>query len=646
MPTLAPVDYGPAVQPDTSGISAGSQLAERRQEQARGALGDVGNWVGTEVHQVAQALVQSQSLKATADAKETQSKLLDYIESTPYVSKDDLRERMAPSDYESWHASLDPEYKSKDVVPMYKVGSALFESGAKQAREQASQYISAPGWRERWTDTDRAETATFKSDRLNRVMAGQMVNDQRVEAKTNLNRLVDSAKSAQDIDLAIAAMRGNGFLHPAEKQELEKDALQARDRMPAMQSMNALDVPGMRAELTKLENPETSKQFFSHTGDEARLHLQTQLRSHIAIVENMLGSKRDLEEKWRKQQDDRTLGAMATRLVKGDDPSELLSLVKQRALEDHAPGTARNGFYETPKMLEGYHLLQAAIKNQKEGPQQDQPGALRAITSLYADTQDLNGDAFRKAMLTPGGVDIPGYGHFNPELDLSNASYKAQLSRLDTLASTDRGRVEREREGSHQMRVTSVLLDAKVPVKDLTNPLQRIKYDRMIAFMEDAVKRKAQSRGRTLSSDEETIEMTHAAKVFKDNAGKWGPWNVFNNDVGKDGINITTQRGTVSVGPEELATLHTTAREMGAPSATIGSAALKNYVTDFYDNYAGPAQNEWQSKFGSDIKLDDAYRVFWRAKFLQSKADPAARVRMVINRMAVEEAQKKQGGTK
>jgi hypothetical protein len=647
MPNLAPIDYGQPVQVvDQRGSNALLAAVDEQGRKRHAAMDALGTNIENTAQTITQGLLHNQALKATAAAKESQSELLKYIETNPYVSKEDLRQRMSPEDYDAWHAKLDPEYRDRDTVPMYKAASELFDSGSKRARDEFSQYISTPGWRERWALTDQAETTNFKSDRLNRVVAGQMVNDQRAEAKTHLDKLLASATDTKDIELAIRAMRGNMFLHPAERDALEQDARKVQDRLPSTQAMAGLDVPGMKTELTKLENPDTAKQFYGHMADDERVHLQTQLRSHINLVENMKSAADDLEEKRRKLQDDRTLGGMADSLAHGGDPSTLLSYVTQRQLEDKNDSKS-SGFYATPKMLEAYHLLETALKNAKEGPQQDAPGALRAITQLFADTQDLNGDAFRKAMLTPGGVDIPGYGHLNPETDLSSASFKAQLSRLDTLASTDRGRVEREREAGHQMRVTSVLLENGIAVTELTNPLVRPKYDRMIAFLEDAVKRKAQSRGRVLSPDEETVEMAKAAKVFKDNAGNWGPFGYFNNAPGKDGINIETKRGTVAVGAEELATLHTTARELGAPLATVSSAALKSTVKDFYENYEAPARSYWKKQFGEDISLEDQYRVYWRAKkFMDTNIPAATRVQTAIMQVAKEDAIKRQGGQK
>jgi hypothetical protein len=646
MPNLAPIDYGSAVAADTSGAREAQGVVGENAARAKQQLSQVAGTAGQMAGEMAQAILKNQALRATADAKETQSQTLDFIESHPYIAKEDLRSRMSAEDYESWHASLDPDDKQRDAVPMYKAGGALFESVAKKSRDDYSKYISSPIARSDWVETDRSETTNFKADRLNRVMAGQMVQDQRAEAKANLDKLLDSAKDGKDYDLAVAAMRANSFLSPAEKDVLTQNALQMKDRGPSMRSMAGLDVDGMREELTKLENPDTAKQFFPHTNDEQRLHLQTQLRSHINLVESMKRAGDDLEEKRRKQQDDRTLGTLAQSLVQGEDPSALLRAVKTRSYEDRGDASStsfQSGFYETPRMMEAYHLLGAAIKNQKDGPQTDAPGALRAITSLYSDTGDLYGDKFRKAMLTSGGVEIPGFGHFDPETQLSSASYKAQLSRLDTLASTDRGRVEREREAGHQLRVTSVLLENGVSASDLTNPRVRLKYDAMQAFMEDAVKRQAQARGRVLTSDEETMAMSKAAKVYKDNAGRG---RFFANDVGKDGINIKTARGNIEVGPTELAAIHTTAKELGAPFATIQPDALKNTVTDFYENYDAPAQAKWRETFGESLNVEDQYRVYWRAKFMQSGDSPAVRVQKVITKMAQEEQLKKLGGKK
>jgi hypothetical protein len=130
---LAPVDYGPQVAPDDSGLQAKEQAGEAVFRDVR----QLGSVVEGGAQAITQGILHTQALKATAAVKERQASTLSFIDSNPYVPKAVLQQRMRPEDYEAWHAGLATEYQDKDAVPMFTAAGALFDSEAQQAREEA-----------------------------------------------------------------------------------------------------------------------------------------------------------------------------------------------------------------------------------------------------------------------------------------------------------------------------------------------------------------------------------------------------------------------------------------------------------------------------------------------------------------------------
>lgn len=273
---LAPISYGPPVEADQQGSSEA-----RRAVQEHSAVFAEARQLGATVEggaqQIAQGLLHNQALAATAAVKEKQAGILSFIDSNPYVPKSQLQGKMSPADYEKWHESLGPEYKDKEAVPMFTAAGALFDSTARQAREDAGKTIALPGWREGWASVEQRESATIRERYVNRMAADQMVADQRAQALTSIDKMMENAVSPGDFKAASAAAQGSPWLRPAERRIAAERVGVAADAFPAEQAMLARDVPAMKEQLDRLRSPDVQK-FYPNMTEKQRLDLSTRLQ--------------------------------------------------------------------------------------------------------------------------------------------------------------------------------------------------------------------------------------------------------------------------------------------------------------------------------------------------------------------------------
>jgi hypothetical protein len=273
---LAPVDYGPQVQAPMQGAGEAIQAAGAVLRTSR----DLGTAVVGGAMQLAQGVLHTQALKATAMVKERQADTLSFIDANQYVNKTDLQQRMAPEDYQAWHDKLGPEYKDVKAVPMYTVAPDLFDSEAKKARADASQMIALPGWRSQWDATERTESSTIRERYVNRIAADQMIADQRAQTLMAGDRMIDSAMKPEDIQAAADFYETSPWLKPPERRFAVEKALVAKDSFVARHAMLGNDTDVMGAELKKLQGPDAAK-LFPNMNEKQRLDLANQLgREH------------------------------------------------------------------------------------------------------------------------------------------------------------------------------------------------------------------------------------------------------------------------------------------------------------------------------------------------------------------------------
>jgi hypothetical protein len=640
---LAPIDYGPAVGPVTTGNSEMQQEVVQRGAEDRAVFGQAGTNIANAAQQITQGVLHTQALKATAQATKATSDTLNFIETNPYIGKDKLQDLMTPADFDTLQKSIPKEYQDSDAIPMHLVGSQLFDSVTRQAREKAADNIGAPRWRENWLLTSEAESQNFKSDRLNRTLGAQMVADQRHQSIAHIDSILDSAVTPKDFELAVSGIETSPWLHPSEKAVLKQKALKQKDYAPAMQAMQRGDVDSMMKLQTELSDPQLAATKFGHLSQEDRVSLQQTLKSHMNAAAAFENTRFALQEKRQKYQDDRTFGNIVQGIAQGSlDPKAALSqLVKLRDPTD-ATDSMSSGFYSSEKMKEAYTMLEQSAKNKAKGAEVDAPGVYRALMELYADTRDASGERFRQALFD--GFKM-GDRTIDPAKELTTASYHTLMGKVGELASTDRARVEREAEAARQMRMNAVAMsEGGVPASDLSNPLLKVKYDYLFTKMADAVKQTSQAKGRPLTPDEETIAMGKAAKVFKDNAGT-SYFGMVNNDPGKDGLNIVTRRGQVAVTPLDYSLMQQGAKEVAGENGDgiyaqgpLTSEGVQKYFTDFYDNYSDPISTTYKSLTGKNISNEDAFKVYWRTQYMDPKLPAETRSQMVIHEMLKQQA--------
>lgn len=272
---LAPINYGPEVQEDGSGVNA-MRGAVAQHAQVFAQAEQLGSVVEGGSLRIAQGMLHTQSLKATAAVKERQANTLQFIDSNPYVPKAVLQQRMRPEDFEAWSAGLGPEYQDADKVPMFTAAGALFDSEAQQAREDAGKLIGLPGWRASWSATEQTESATIRERYVNRLAADQMIADQRGQAVVNIDRMAENAVKPEDIDAAMKAAGTNPWLKPAERKTIQEKLGVQRDSFAADNYMRAQDIDGMEKELVKLR-ADNAAELYPHMTEKQRLDLTNRL---------------------------------------------------------------------------------------------------------------------------------------------------------------------------------------------------------------------------------------------------------------------------------------------------------------------------------------------------------------------------------
>jgi hypothetical protein len=283
---IAPIDFGPPVREDTSGLAA-QQEAIAQREKVFGGLKELGDNTQHGGLVIAQGLLHNQVAKATADTKEVQAKTLEFIDRNRYVAKSDLQSMMSKEDYEKW-ANKNQIYNDADTVPMYSVAGNLYDSVMRKTLADKGQSISLPGWREAWDSTSRTEISTIRERYVNRIAADQMIADNRAVAHDNFQRLLNSATTEKDIKEAKAVAQGTPWFSPGERELLGRTADARKDTLAADNALamnNGLgDLPAMKTELARLSGPDAAKNYPNIT-EQQRLTLQRRLETQVKTAE-------------------------------------------------------------------------------------------------------------------------------------------------------------------------------------------------------------------------------------------------------------------------------------------------------------------------------------------------------------------------
>jgi hypothetical protein len=397
---LAPVDYGPQVAPDDSGLRAKEQAGETVFRGVR----QLGSVVEGGAQAITQGILHTQALKATAAVKERQASTLSFIDSNTYVPKAVLQQRMRPEDYEAWHAGLATEYHDKDAVPMFTAAGALFDSEAQQAREEAGKVISLPGWREAWGATELKEASTIRERYVNRLAADQMIADQRAQSLMAIDKMVDGAVKPDDLQAAAKAAETNPWLKPAERRFTMEKALAAKDSFVARQGMLAGDTAVMKSELMKLRS-DKSAELYPNLNIKQRLDLENQLirengyRMTKASAEGIVGPNVDENGKVDAVAIAKALAAYngpnkeeVTKAVKVEEAAKLDIFDKQMAQLQKLVTTAgqnpMTGRFSYAKAMQNPDARKAAARLN-----QDAPGLITALNREEQRNENIDAKA-------------------------------------------------------------------------------------------------------------------------------------------------------------------------------------------------------------------------------------------------------------
>lgn len=385
---LAPISWGPPEQADTEGVQVARQATAQHEAVFQEAR-QLGENVQNGALQITQGLLHTQSLKATAAVKERQASVLSFIDSNPYVSKDVLQQRMGPDDYNLWHAKLSGEYHDAKAVPMFTAAGALFDSEAKQAREDAGQTIGLPGWRTNWMATEQTESATIRERYVNRMAADQMVSDQRSQSMLAIDKMVDSAVSPNDFETALTAAKTNPWFRPAERRILQEKVGAAKDSFPAEQAMLSKDPQLMQNELVKLQS-DNAADLYPNLNEKQRVDLMQRVQRAYSFH----GSKDIAEQLVSANTDERgRVDFVALSKAIKDQTPEVIQAAKSEAAERknifdlgtsdvqskiHTAGQdPRTGEFDYQRARDN-----PAIAKLMDQLNQDAPGKLTALNNL------------------------------------------------------------------------------------------------------------------------------------------------------------------------------------------------------------------------------------------------------------------------
>jgi hypothetical protein len=643
MPNFAPIDYGGHVGTDTTGVDTLERAQERSADRSAAVVEKVSGGAGDALRQMAQGILHTQAMKATAAVRSSQAEVINYIESNPMVSKDDLQQMMSHDDYAAWHASLGPKDKKADRVPMYQVAGQLFTSAASKAREDASQLIDGkyPNARENWKQTAGLEAMTAKELRVDRIAAQQMTTAHRAETIGAFDQMVGKASSPKEIDTAIAGINGSPWLHPFEKKAAVEKGLKAKDTFYADKAMQQMNLGGMRHELIQLERDSG----FKALEPKEKVTLANQLRTHINAAESQLAAQDDAATRWQKDQDQKTLGHIIEQ-VANDQPPPMQTALKQRRfagmIDD--PQMETRGFFNPEKQAEAYHLLEGYQKSVKAGKVESDPVAMRALTDFYIN--DPQG--YTKAMLSNKSFDYTDSEgtshHLNPSEDLSPADYKGQLGHVRSWNDTAKAQAIHSQEASKELEAEYAMRSADPTNKTgLWNDDMEGKYRRAVmrASIENSVN-EATKPGEPLDALKRRKVIENAAQMFVQNAKNKNTWYK-RDDLGNLEIQLKDGKD-YQVPMAEVTDMKVGARDAGIPDfVKLPPDVQAARIREYHDAFEKPIEKVYASFNGGRPPTgQQAYQVYFEALKRLPKIGQGgeAGIRRVIMQMREEEAAK------
>lgn len=684
MSTLQPISYGPEVQADTRGVSSLEQATAQHDTQLTGAEQYAADAVTKTSSTIAQGILHSQALKATADNMKSTADTLNYIQTHPTVQKEDLLGIVGPASTDKILGTLKPSDYDSDTgaIPMYRIAGQVFSERGQQARQDSGAQISLPGWRQSWDQAAQTEESQ-KLEHVNQIAGHQLIDDQQQKVKNFVVQTMNSASSLKDFDVAANGVSGTTWFSPDEKQALIANIRTQRDSWVANRAMAMPPAQGlqpMKDELTRLQS-NVSEKLYPGLDEKQKLTLTTELTNRIKLAQSSLEADDSLSKQFQIAQNREIRGKVIELMAKGTPPSMMSGILNQRFFSPNDmtspnPSLTR-GFYpvdDTQK--EVYELLTQYAKSQAEGKTTDNYGKRGAMEMAYRN--DPTG--FTKAVLTGGGkFTVPGTesyknsdGSYGITVDMANDFTPSTATKFFEYAHgwddpKDLRAKQEQANSVHQGQEDDNIVDQ---LGKLDPSLMDKTPDALgrRAQVKDAMDRAVEAAelepgSRKQSADQRRDTRVRAAQLYVKQAQKSGwhmPWNEGSPQIGTLQVKAPDGR-TMDIDPAEKDAMVLGAQRSGLHvTHAVDPKFFNDSVVDYNQNFKSVIDDKFSKLTGPDSTMTqaDSYSVYFNAKkYMREDSILAAKVKSLppdsqvgyivtktLQRMAVEEQARKSGG--
>lgn len=649
MAQFHPLDYGSAVQADTSGIRDMEQATQERALKTTGAVRNIADKGETLAGTYAQNVIHRQVAESMAKAAEGAEKAINVIETNPYViTRDKLAESTDPETADKlWQQAVKSgditrDDQGNEFVPTHVVGRDLYAAMSKKSREEAAQNISLPGWRAEFLKSAETEALNKQEKYVDGKLASMGVAYDRTKTLQSVDKLADRATTPEAFNLPIQLVDSSPSFSPQEKAAKIAELRGRQDSVIIDKAMTnpVANEEVLKSELLRLQSPDAAKFFPNHDekwrAEEAH-HVMTGL--HMAELQRhaALTAKAEAD---KKEDDARILATVKGLVTKQINPANLFANAGQPESSAHEIWT---GFKTREGIENFYHIAETFQKNQEAGKDKDQPGAYAALQDLYnKDPQEFT------KMLFSGKPERTLMGDYNFTTALSPASMHHFMELSGNLSDKTRAAEDHVREQSAADRMTLVMTSEEgggVKMSDWKNTQERPQWTEAEQFIRDTLTREQKAaieKGKRMTPEQETKVMLDAAAEFrKGTAGRF----IGSNPT--EGIYIQTARGRTNLPLSERLGMEQARREAGG----VGVVSFQSDGQDYYDHYSDIIEAGWKAALpGEALTKTDSYRVFYEARklnFAQAPiTDPATQVAFILQKLSRAAAIKKSGGTK
>jgi hypothetical protein len=210
--------------------------AAQRWEQAGQKVAGSMDAASSALMQFQQGVLKNEALKANTLLGNNLKQANLYIQTTPYVTREEVQKGFSGKAWEDL-----PEDLKKDVlgpvdnpddpgIPMWKLAPHIFNRVAAESTDAAAKLISEPGWQNEFRTHASAEVGNFKG-----AMLQNQFEHYKADSRLNEQTAVNSAVDAQRWDYARAIVNHMTFHSPSEREALNR-VIQIEEKVSPLKS--------------------------------------------------------------------------------------------------------------------------------------------------------------------------------------------------------------------------------------------------------------------------------------------------------------------------------------------------------------------------------------------------------------------------